>query len=53
MSHGRHIVLLNLFLSAQFLHDEDKVYPRNPEKPDRNVREYCYDFAFQAIQELL
>jgi hypothetical protein len=39
--------------SAQLLHNKQKVHPMRPEKPERNVREYCNNFAFQAVQEFL
>jgi hypothetical protein len=39
--------------SAQLLDDEKKVHPMSPEEPERNVRDYCDDFTFQAVQELL
>lgn len=38
--------------TAKLLDNEKKVHPMNPEKPEANVRDYCDDFAFQAIQVL-
>ncbi len=39
--------------SAQLLHNEKEVHPMNPEKPERNVRDYRDDFSFQTVQKLL
>jgi hypothetical protein len=39
--------------SAQLFDDEEKVHPVSPEERDGNVRHYCDDLTFQAVQELL
>jgi hypothetical protein len=46
-------LLISGVQSAQLLDNKKKVHPMRPEKPERNVREYCDDFTFQAVKELL
>jgi hypothetical protein len=39
--------------SARLLDNEKKVHPVKPEKPHGNIRDYCDDFTFQVVKELL
>ena len=48
---GKLGVMWYSFNSANLLHDEEKVHIGGRHRS--NVRDYCCDFALQAIQELL